>query len=407
MLSDLTEDEKEDFEIEEIFGQKNSLSKFYKDHKTNIDLHKQLFQMRKKADQYNKTMTFRTGKLDTNKLYSYKYNDEIFKTFEVKPNGKNHGLIFIMDFSSSMSAYLRDAKSKALELILFCKQIGIPFVLYGFFDTFYDENFPVIFASEGKNECTFETNPAFRLLELLTSSMSESDFKRMVEIFMDSIGRSGRYSLGGTPLTETHLCLDSLVDKFRGENPVKIVNVVYFTDGQGSGNYVIRKSDRRYNNNHMSSIVVHDPKTRKNYDFSKKNGVTCDNFLDIIKNRMKDVNVINFLITNRLFDSVPVDLRYKCLSDMGYSQSDFKKMSWVQQRNLFDEFDSKYIVLEVEGMGSFDTTFVCSTEMFKKQKSPFGKNIQSISQISESFGKSSNTKKRVNAMISKFIDLIV
>jgi hypothetical protein len=407
MLSDLTEDEKEDFEIEEIFGQKNSLSKFYKDHKTNIDLHKQLFQMRKKADQYNKTMTFRTGKLDTNKLYSYKYNDEIFKTFEVKPNGKNHGLIFIMDFSSSMSAYLRDAKSKALELILFCKQIGIPFVLYGFFDTFYDENFPVIFASEGKNECTFETNPAFRLLELLTSSMSESDFKRMVEIFMDSIGRSGRYSLGGTPLTETHLCLDSLVDKFRGENPVKIVNVVYFTDGQGSGNYVIRKSDRRYNNNHMSSIVVHDPKTKKNYDFSKKNGVTCDDFLDIIKNRMEDVNVINFLITNRLFDSVPVDLRDKCLSDMGYSQSDFKKMSWVQQRNLFDEFDSKYIVLEVEGMGSFDTTFVCSTEMFKKQKSPFGKNIQSISQISESFGKSSNTKKRVNAMISKFIDLIV
>lgn len=407
MLSDLTEDEKEDFEIEEIFGQKNSLSKFYKDHKTNIDLHKQLFQMRKKADQYNKTMTFRTGKLDTNKLYSYKYNDEIFKTFEVKPNGKNHGLIFIMDFSSSMSAYLRDAKSKALELILFCKQIGIPFVLYGFFDTFYDENFPVIFASEGKNECTFETNPAFRLLELLTSSMSESDFKRMVEIFMDSIGRSGRYSLGGTPLTETHLCLDSLVDKFRGENPVKIVNVVYFTDGQGSGNYVIRKSDRRYNNNHMSSIVVHDPKTKKNYDFSKKNGVTCDDFLDIIKNRMKDVNVINFLITNRLFDSVPVDLRDKCLSDMGYSQSDFKKMSWVQQRNLFDEFVSKYIVLEVEGMGSFDTTFVCSTEMFKKQKSPFGKNIQSISQISESFGKSSNTKKRVNAMISKFIDLIV
>jgi hypothetical protein len=409
MLSDLTEDEKEDYRIEEIFGQKNSLSKFYKDHKTNIDLHKQLFQMRKKADQYNKTMTFRTGKLDTNKLYSYKYNDEIFKTFEVKPNGKNHGLIFIMDFSSSMHSYLRDAKSKALELILFCKQIGIPFVLYGFFDTFYDENFPVIFASEGKNEFTFETNPAFRLLELLTSSMSESDFKRMVEIFMDSIGRSGRYSLGGTPLTETHLCLDSLVNKFRGENPVKIVNVVYFTDGQGSGNYVIRKSDRRYNNNYMSSIVnvVHDPKTRKNYDFSKKNGVTCDDFLDIIKNRMKDVNVINFLITNRLFDTVPEDLRYKCLSDMGYSQSDFKKMSWVQQRNLFDEFDSKYIVLEVEGMGSFDTTFVCSTEMFKKQKSPFGKNIQSISQISESFGKSSNTKKRVNAMISKFIDLIV
>jgi hypothetical protein len=410
MLSDLTEDEKEDFEIEEIFGQKNSLSKFYKDHKTNIDLHKQLFQMRKKADQYNKTMTFRTGKLDTNKLYSYKYNDEIFKTFEVKPNGKNHGLIFIMDFSSSMFAYLRDAKSKALELILFCKQIGIPFVLYGFFDTFYDENFPVIFASEGKNECTFETNPAFRLLELLTSSMSESDFKRMVEIFMDSIGRSGRYSLGGTPLTETHLCLDSLVNKFRGENPVKIVNVVYFTDGQGSGgNHVIRKSDRRYNSNYMSSIVnvIHDPKTRKNYDFSKKNGVTCDDFLDIIKNRMKDVNVINFLITNRLFDSVPEDLRDKCLYDMGYSKSDFKKMSWVQQRNLFDEFDSKYIVLEVEGMGSFDTTFVCSTEMFKKQKSPFGKNIQSISQISESFGKSSNTKKRVNAMISKFIDLIV
>jgi hypothetical protein len=401
----LTEDQKEDLEVEETFSRQDSISRFYKNNKSNIDLHKQLFQMRKKADQYNKTMTFRTGKLDTNKLYSYKYNDEIFKTFEVKPNGKSHGLIFIMDFSSSMHSYISDAKAKALELILFCKQIGMPFVLYGFFDTFYDEKNSILFSDDGKNEFTFETNSAFKLLELLSSRMSESNFKRMTNIYMNSIGRSGRFGLGGTPLTETHLCLDSLVTKFRTENPVKIVNVVYFTDGSGPSNYVVKKSDRRYNS-YLGSVIAHDPKTKKNYDFSKQGGVSCEDFLTIVKNRMEGVNVINFLITGNLFYNIPTDIRDKYLSEMSYSISDYNKMNWTDQRKLHDEFDSKYIALEAPGFGSFDTTFICSTEMFKKQKSSFGK-AQSISEITESFSKSSNTKKRVNVMISKFIDLIV
>ena len=406
---------KEDSELDEIFGKTgNSLSSFYTEHKNNISLHKQLFQMRKKADQHNKTMMFRTGSLDMNKLYSYKYNDQIFKTFEVRPNGKNHGLIFIMDFSSSMSTYLHAAKTKALELILFCKQIGIPYVLYGFFDSVrqyeYDaQDCEVVFDTHiGKNEYTFETTDKFRLLELLSSRMSESNFKCMVDIFMNHIGNH-MYGLGGTPLSETHLCLDSLVAKFREDCAAKIVNVVYFTDGQGPAKSVIYKNAKTYSYpSYRSKIVIHDPKTKQNHYCSEYNsGCSSEDFLKIIKTRMKDVTVINFLITSDLLYEITEDQRKKYLTEMGLTSEEIQNMrySGYLRKKTHEAFNSKYIVIERVDKESFDTTFICSTEMFKKPK-PHNSKEKTLS-VAETFCKSASTQKRVNTMISKFIDLIV
>ena len=406
----------EDSELDEIFGKTaNPLSSFYTEHKSNISLHKQLFQMRKKADQYNKTMMFRTGSLDMNKLYSHKYNDQIFKTFEVRPNGKNHGLIFIMDFSSSMSLYLRAAKTKALELILFCKQIGIPYVLYGFFDSIWSQyeyevkDHEMVFDTNiGKNEYTFETADKFRLLELLSSRMSESNFKCMANIFMNHIGNN-MYGLGGTPLSETHLCLDSLVSKFRQDCSAKMVNVVYFTDGQGPSKSVVHKNAKTgVYPPYRCKFVIHDPKTKLNHYLSDYNvGCTSENLLKIIKTRMKDVTVINFLITSDLLYEIAEDQKKKYLTEMGLTSEDIQNMrySGYLRKKTHEAFNSKYIVIEQLDKDSFDTAFICSTEMFKKPKT-YNSKEKTLS-VAETFCKSASTQKRVNTMISKFIDLIV
>jgi hypothetical protein len=45
----------------------------------------------------------RTGVLDCSKLHSYKYNEDLFRKVTTLANGKNHGLVFVLDWSGSMT----------------------------------------------------------------------------------------------------------------------------------------------------------------------------------------------------------------------------------------------------------------------------------------------------------------
>ena len=90
------------------------------------------FECKKSADQYARSSTARTGVLDTQKLHTYKFNEDLFKKVSVVPDGKNHGLIFIFDWSGSMSEFILDAYKQLLNLIWFCRKVNIPFEVYAF-----------------------------------------------------------------------------------------------------------------------------------------------------------------------------------------------------------------------------------------------------------------------------------
>ena len=60
------------------------------------------FEMRKSAQNYKRAKVAKTGSLDGKKLYAYKLNDDIFKQVMSIPNGKNHGMVFLLDWSASM-----------------------------------------------------------------------------------------------------------------------------------------------------------------------------------------------------------------------------------------------------------------------------------------------------------------
>ncbi len=66
------------------------------------------FECRKAADQYARSSTARTGILDTTRLHTYKYNEDLFKKVSVIPDGKNHGLVFVLDWSGSMAEVILD-----------------------------------------------------------------------------------------------------------------------------------------------------------------------------------------------------------------------------------------------------------------------------------------------------------
>ena len=98
------------------------------------------FECRKSASAYARAATSRTGVLDTRKLHTYKFNEDLFKKVTVLPDGKNHGLIFILDWSGSMSHVLQDTLKQLYNLIWFCKKVQIPFDVYAFTSEFRNRN---------------------------------------------------------------------------------------------------------------------------------------------------------------------------------------------------------------------------------------------------------------------------
>ena len=90
------------------------------------------FECKKAASSYARASTSRTGVLDTSKLQTYKFNEDLFKKVTILPDGKNHGLIFVLDWSGSMQYVMQDTIKQLYSLVWFCKKTHIPFEVYAF-----------------------------------------------------------------------------------------------------------------------------------------------------------------------------------------------------------------------------------------------------------------------------------
>jgi hypothetical protein len=192
------------------------------------------FELRKNADQLKRASTSKTGDLNMNKIFSYKFNEDIFKKITVIPGGKSHGLVMFIDWSGSMSDHLQNTMKQLINLVMFCKKVNIPYEVYAFTDN-YDDNFRAI-QKEG-DICLGE----FKLLNMLSSKMSASEFSYAAAALV-------RYSterrciapswfcLGGTPLNEAVMAAMNVVPEFQKTYKLQIVNTVFLTDGEGANN---------------------------------------------------------------------------------------------------------------------------------------------------------------------------
>ena len=68
----------------------------------------------------------------------------MFKKVTILPDGKNHGLIFVLDWSGSMSSVMLDTMKQLFNLIWFCRKVSIPFDVFAFTNEYnymtWDEN---------------------------------------------------------------------------------------------------------------------------------------------------------------------------------------------------------------------------------------------------------------------------
>lgn len=283
------------------------------------------FEMRKSADQYARASTAKTGVLDTQKLHTYKWNEDVFKKINVVPDGKNHGLIFILDWSGSMGNCLKDTVKQLFNLAWFCKKVQIPFDIYAFTnDYWYSKSYDYSNGTRTKSPkhhkevsgyVVVEEN--FRLLNMVTSNGCngkdlESQLKNFWRLVVGQAAYSGYsqppgYSLSGTPLNESVIALTALIPDFQKRNKVQKTNVVILTDGESQSiNYCMeynRGGIMKIGKNYIDSdCVLRDRKTGRVYPRFSGNCYRSDlitsTFLQCVRDRHPDINLIGIRLIN-------------------------------------------------------------------------------------------------------------
>ena len=275
------------------------------------------FECRKSADAYARAGQSKTGVLNTSKLHTYKYNDDIFKKVTVLPDGKNHGMIFILDWSGSMGTVLMDTVKQLLNLCWFCRKVQIPFEVYAFTYEWND----AIFQGETEeytHEYAYErghnmlsVHKRFSLLNLITSRSNSKGF----DLSMKHMYRLAYYysrnaiyyhnpmglDLSGTPLNESLITLKTLIPEFQSKNNLQKVNVCILTDGEGNNlSYDVDLDGYMGNRSIAPNCFLRDPKigrTYRHFDFEQKNSLTTI-LLENLKDTFSQVNFIGFRIGN-------------------------------------------------------------------------------------------------------------
>ena len=207
------------------------------------------FECRKAADSYARTSTARTGVLDTARLHTYKYNEDLFKKINVVPDGKNHGLIFILDWSGSMNEVIQDTCKQLFNLIWFCKKVSIPFEVYAFTNEWRSpsKSQEVYSPHYEKREGLIYVADDFSLLNLLTSKVNMKTLEhQMLNIWRLTIALRNPYGCGcryvaptrlylsSTPLNEALIALHQILPNFQRENKLQKVQCVVLTDGEAN-----------------------------------------------------------------------------------------------------------------------------------------------------------------------------
>jgi hypothetical protein len=195
------------------------------------------FERRKAAYQYSRAQESRRGTLDVNKLHKYKYDDQIFQSVMHLADAKSHGMIFFIDYSGSMSSVLKDVLEHTLNLVHFCKKVGIPYRVYSF-----TSNYSLDKEDVSQSDMEFDLSDLV-LAELFSSEMSSKEYNDAFQMVSCQILNSNEYRfsqqgiskfehLGGTPLDHTLIASHQIVDDFRKKNPVQKLNVIVLTDGE-------------------------------------------------------------------------------------------------------------------------------------------------------------------------------
>jgi hypothetical protein len=383
----------------------NEYQKFKKSAQKEVNYLVKEFECKKSADAYSRSFTSKTGTLDCTKLHTYKFNEDLFKKVNIIPDGKNHGLIFILDWSGSMSDCMIETTKQLFNLVWFCNKVNIPFDVYAFTNSYFNNNKGyrsyVDDAVQEVKEYDFIVSPDFSLLHFFTSDVNKKELEKQMQSMWRLVWGQCRwvdyqipngYSLSGTPLNEAIVCLHSIIPLFQQKNRTQKVNVVILTDGEAN---VLPYYKKGYysNEDSMGSSRVYPGDYVRNRKTGYTYKIECEyyKFTEILLNNLKqtfpEVNTVGFrLASNTDFKSFV--RRY----DKTMTEESYKKIKKEKSVSIKTSGYTSYFGILSSSLDN-DTEFDVEVGATKaKIKSAFTKNLAN---------KSLNRK-----VLNQFVDII-
>ena len=361
------------------------------------------FECKKAADGYARRTVSKTGVLDTTKLHTYKYNDDIFRKITTIPDAKNHGLIFNIDWSGSMSNCIYSTVKQVLSLVSFCRKVGIAYDVYSFTDAYESQGYAYKEDPKNKNKVICRN---FNMLNLLTSKSNnrthDRQAKNLYRIASSFANRSGgvppKMGLGGTPLDESMIAMNEIIPAFQKKTGAQKVHVINLTDGEGYGISYGQTLKAEYSDDeHVvarrigSRTRLRDRQTGQTYQFDDDNYGHTKTFVTLLRNRFPECSFMNIrLCTGGDWSR----FKRECLgydNPEGYAKADAQ---WKKTKSFICT-SSAYTVQYALSIGalSTDSEFEVQEDATKAQ-------------IRSAFKKSLNAKKMNKKILSSFIEQI-
>ncbi len=227
------------------------------------------FEMRKAADEHQRTLITKSGRLDTVKMIDYRWSEDIFAKNHIVQDGKNHGFMFLLDWSGSMVQVLVPVVKQTILLSLFCHQCNIPFEILAFCDShpthgyagshyfntnssyadpretyWTDEN--LLPGEEDRKACGYVQMLQFAKSGVRRKDLMDHLFNLWYVAHCEGVVLKGDhrgprnieyhkgYRLCGTPLNEALVFAHHYLPKFRRRHNVQILNTVILSDGDSN-----------------------------------------------------------------------------------------------------------------------------------------------------------------------------
>ena len=304
-----------------------SLRKFNEKNGRYINYLVKEFELRKNAKQFARASVNKTGELDMQKIGKYRLTEDLFRRVTVVPQGKNHGLLLYLDLSGSMKSNMAGTIEQLLILTMFCRKVNIPFAVYGFIDSNFDDRNCVVDYRAGfkDNISDYKVNDLYlgnsetRFKEYLTSSMSRTEYNDAVSKLLTIMGmyQRGYYAmlphserLNGTPLDEAIIASIDMTNKFRKAHKLEVLTTMFLTDGEATqspsryvteiiqeGEYTNVKSylfRSQVGGSFNYNVVITDPKSRVSVTGDRESVMTT--LLLKIAKKATGANYIGFFI---------------------------------------------------------------------------------------------------------------
>lgn len=404
------------YSYDEVFGEVDkSFTDFKRSAQKEVNYLVKEFECKKSADSYARMTSSRTGILDCTKLHTYKYNEDLFKKITTLADGKNHGLIFVLDWSGSMSNVLLDTIKQLYNLIWFCKKVSIPFEVYAFTQDYpivtYDSNGRAMMRDHAytKKDGQVQICEWFTMMNLLTSKVNAKTLdEQMKNIYKLAYSFSKNYyakysapngmSLSGTPLNEALISLNQILPKFKKENKLQKVQCIVLTDGEACQIKCHREVKRHWESEpyvgtcHIGqNAFLRDRKTGNTYSFNVTWYQYPEIFLRNLRDRFSDVNFIGI----RVLESRDAGSFLRNYFNYGDERYDKIMSIWKKERSF-----------AIKNSG-YHTYFGISSNVLSQDSEFDVAEDASKAQIKSAFAKSLKSKKMNKKILGEFIQLIV